>query len=156
MAVVSLLFAAIVLIVGIRAALRPGMVETGGLGLRGSAMRIRAVAYTSLAECLRMRVLWFIAALLVIALALAFQATGDGTIKGRVQAVVEYVLGLAALGMALVTLVVSTWSLSKEISGKQIWNTVSKPVPRWEIVIGKWIGVCALNVAMLALVTVAT
>ena len=48
------------------------------------------------------------------------------------------------------------YPLSNEIATRQIYGIVSKPVPRWQILIGKWVGVMLLNVALLGLVGLGT
>ncbi|MCA9255355.1 MAG: ABC transporter permease subunit, partial [Phycisphaerales bacterium] len=75
---------------------------------------------------------------------------GDATIKGRVQMFMAYSLGFSSFVLALLTILFSCRSLSREIESRQIFGLVTKPVPRWQILAGKWCGIMALNVLLMA------
>lgn len=131
--------------------------EIGGWELGGARQRIVAIARTTLAEGMRAKAGAGFAALILVAIPIFyFTAEGDGTIKGKVQMFLSYSLGFTGLCLSLLTIFFSCRSLSVEIASRQIYGVVSKPIPRWQIVAGKWIGVMALDVMLLALATVAT
>ncbi|MCA9255322.1 MAG: ABC transporter permease subunit, partial [Phycisphaerales bacterium] len=54
------------------------------------------------------------------------------------------------------TILFSCRSLSREIESRQIFGLVTKPVPRWQILAGKWCGIMALNVLLMAIVGIST
>ncbi|HPD29790.1 MAG TPA: ABC transporter permease [Phycisphaerae bacterium] len=113
--------------------------------------RIWAVARHMIAESIRTKVaLLFIAIILIILLTLPFTVTGDGlTIKSRLQNYLAYSLGSVGALLSLLTVFLSCGTLSNEISGKYLFLVVSKPIPRWQLFVGKWVGVVTLNGVML-------
>ena len=127
--------------------------EIGGWQLRGSRQVIFAVARATLAEGVRARIASGFALIILASVPFFwFTADGDGTIKGKVQMYVTYSLGFCGFLLALLTVFFATRSLANEIAGRQIYGLVSKPVPRWQILAGKWLGVMALNTALIAYV----
>lgn len=124
--------------------------------------RIWAVARHMIAESIRTKVaLVFIILILVILGTTPFLVTGDGlTLKSRVQNYLAYSLGSIGVLLSFLTVFVSCGTLNSEIQQKQIFMVVSKPIPRWQFFLGKWLGVVALNAALLLLtfaaVTVST
>jgi type IV secretory pathway VirB2 component (pilin) len=113
--------------------------------------RIWAVARHMIAESIRTKVaLLFIAIILVILLTTPFTVTGDGlTVKSRLQNYLAYSLGSVGALLSLLTIFVSCGTLSNEISQKYLFLVVSKPIPRWQLFMGKWVGVVTLNGIML-------
>lgn len=130
---------------------RPG--EIGGLQLQGAFRRISAVARTTLAEGIRAKIAsGFIVVILVSVPLFWLTAAGDGTIKGRVQMFIAYSMGFTAFMLSILTILFSCRSLSNEIASRQIFGIVSKPIPRWQILAGKWMGVMSLNVLLIAVI----
>jgi len=109
--------------------------------------RIWAVARHMIAESIRTKVaLLFIAIILVILLTTPFTVTGDGlTVKSRLQNYLAYSLGSVGVLLSLLTVFLSCGTLSNEISRKYLFMVVSKPIPRWQLFMGKWVGVVTLN-----------
>lgn len=147
----------VLLILVVRAAFSRQSGEIGGWTLRGGGRTILAVAKATISEGIRTKMVVFVV-LLILAwvVAIWFNASGDGTIKGRVQMFMTYSLGFAGFVLSLLTILFGCRSLSAEIAQRQIYAIVSKPVPRWQILVGKWVGVMALNVVLLGIVGAAT
>jgi hypothetical protein len=131
--------------------------EIGGWEVRGAPRRIAAVARTTVAEGLRAKVASGFALLIVVSIPVFWwTAEGDGTIKGQIQMFTTYSLGLTAFLLSLMTIFFACRSLSVEIASRQIYQIVTKPIPRWQILAGKWVGIMAVNAALMALACVAT
>ncbi len=131
--------------------------EIGGWELRGASGRIRAVARTTLAEGLRAKVASGFALLILVGIPIFWlTAEGDGTIKGQVQMFTTYALGFTGFVLALLTIFFSCRSLAAEVASQQIYAIVSKPIPRWQILAGKWLGIMSLNVLLLMIAGLAT
>lgn len=127
--------------------------EVGGWTLRGAGSNITAIARTTLAEGLRARIAFgFLLIILIAVPTFYLTADGDGTVKGQVQMFMTYSLGFSTFILALLTVIFSCRSLSNEISSRQIYSIIAKPVPRWQILAGKWTGVMLLNVGVLTIV----
>jgi len=93
----------------------------------------------------------FIILLLVCLPAMGISMTGDGTVKGRLQTFVSYGLSLTNLLLCLLTIIVSIYSLTSDIKQKQIYTVITKPIRRFQLLLGKLLGVILLDVALLVL-----
>jgi len=113
---------------------------------------IWAVATNTIKQALRMKVAAvFIILLIVLLPVMGSVMTGDGTLKGRLQSFVSYGLSLTSLLLCLLTIVVSTYSLTSDLDQKQIYTVLTKPVRRFQFLIGKLLGVILLDLALLVL-----
>jgi hypothetical protein len=113
--------------------------------------RMWAVATNTIRQALRMKVAAIFIALLVLLPVMGYTATGDGTLKGRLQTFVSYGLSLTGLLLSLLTLIVSIYTVTSDIEHRQIYTVVTKPIRRYQIILGKVLGVIVLDVALLVL-----
>ena len=114
-----------------------------------------AVAKNTIAQALRMKVATVIILLLLILLPLMSGIMeGDGTLKGKLQTFVSYSLSLTSFLLCLFTIAISTYSLTHDVKYKQIHLVVTKPIHRFELLLGKLLGVVMLNVFLLAVFAV--
>lgn len=112
--------------------------------------RIWAVARKMIAEGIRMKIaLVFIVMLAVIVPTLPAIMQGDGTLKGRVQTFLAYALSATGFLLSLLTIFLACASLAGEIRTKQIFMTASKPIARWQVLVGKWMGIVGLDALLL-------
>ena len=110
-----------------------------------------AVAGNTIAQALRMKVAAVVIILLLILLPLMSGIMeGDGTLKGKLQTFVSYGLSLTSFLLCLFTIAISTYSLTHDVKYKQIHLVVTKPIHRFQILLGKLLGVVILNVFLLA------
>jgi len=113
---------------------------------------IWAVATNTIKQALRMKIAAVFIILLVILLPImGVTATGDGTIKGRLQTFVSYGLSLTNLLLCLLTIIVSIYSLTSDIQQRQIYTVITKPIRRFQLLLGKLLGVIILDAALLIL-----
>jgi hypothetical protein len=114
--------------------------------------RIAAIARLTFWEGMRMRiVLVFLLILVFIMLRLPFALRGDETLAGRLQTFLDYSLGAVSVLLSLATVFLSCSTLANEIRNNSIHLVVTKPVHRFEILVGKWLGVLALMLVLLGL-----
>ncbi len=131
--------------------------EICGWELRGAGSRIYAVARTTLAEGIRSKFVSGFALIILVAVPLFWlTADGDGTIKGKVQMFINYSMGFAGFMLSLATIFFSCMSLSNEILSRQIYAIATKPIPRWQLLAGKWVGIMSFNVVTVLFVSLAT
>jgi len=110
-----------------------------------------AVASNTIAQAVRMKVAVIFAILLIILLpVMALIMTGDGTVKGKLQTFVSYGLSLTTFLLCLLTIIISAYSITSDITGKQIYTVVTKPVRRSQILCGKLLGIILLDTILLA------
>ena len=113
---------------------------------------IWAVSRNTLAQALRMKIAAVVVLLLLILLPLmSMVMDGDGTLLGKLQTFTSYGLGLISLLLCVLTIAISTFTLSNDIKRKHIFLVISKPIRRWELVLGKLIAVILLNVILLSI-----
>jgi ABC-type transport system involved in multi-copper enzyme maturation permease subunit len=113
---------------------------------------IWAVAVNTIRQALRMKVaVVFIMLLLVFLPVLGFVTTGDGTIKGRLQSFVNYGFSLTSFLLCLLTIIVSVYTLTSDIEHKQIYTVLTKPIHRFQLILGKLLGVILLVMGLLVL-----
>jgi hypothetical protein len=111
-----------------------------------------AVSKNTIRQALRMKVAAvFIVLLLVLLPAMGLTATGDATLKGRLQTFVSYGLSLTSLLLSLLTIIVSIYAITSDIEQRQIYTVVTKPIRRYQIILGKVLGVIVLDIALLSL-----
>jgi hypothetical protein len=75
----------------------------------------------------------------------------DGTARGFTQILLTYTLSSITALLGLSTLWLACGTLARDIEECQMQMVVVKPVPRWQIWLGKWLGIVSLNAALLAL-----
>jgi hypothetical protein len=113
---------------------------------------IWAVATNTIKQALRMKIAAvFIVLLIVLLPIMAVTMTGDGTIKGRLQTFVSYGLSLTNLLLCLLTIIASIYSLTSDIQQRQIYTVITKPIRRFQLLLGKLLGIILLDVVLLGL-----
>jgi hypothetical protein len=108
-----------------------------------------AIARHMIAESVRMKIsLVFLVLLAVAVLGLPFAVEGDASLTGAVQSFLSYGLRATGFLLALLTIFLSR-TMADDIANRQIQVLMAKPIPRWQYVLGKWLGLCMLNVIFL-------
>lgn len=70
---------------------------------------------------------------------------------GQVQISLTYSLGVVTALVSVATLWLSCASLSREIESYELHLVLTKPVPRFTVLVGKWLGVFAMNASLFLL-----
>ena len=111
-----------------------------------------AIAWLTWKAALRFRLFLVIAVLLLGAvIGLPLLIKDDGTARGFTQILLTYTLSAITVLLGLSTLWLSCGTLARDIEECQIQVVAVKPVARWQIWLGKWLGIMSLNAALLAL-----
>ena len=111
--------------------------------------RIWAVARTTLREAVRTRTAGVILVTVLAVVVLSpFVLRSTGTLPERVRLVLNYSLSAVGFLLSILTVFLATSTLAGDIREKRIETIATKPIPRWQIVVGKWIGVMLLNVGL--------
>lgn len=110
---------------------------------------IWTIARHMIAEGIRMKLaLVFLALIGLVVVGLPFSITGDSSLTGSVQSFLAYSLHATGVLLGLLTIFLSR-SMADELVGHQIFLVMTKPVPRWQYVLGKWVGITTLNASFL-------
>ncbi len=111
-----------------------------------------AVARHTLRQCLRTKVAALFIVLLVVALAaMPFVMKGDGTLAGRIRTFLAYSTSVTAGLLSLVTIFLGVGILSSDVRDKQIFSVVTKPLARWQYILGRWLGLAIFDAVLLGI-----
>jgi hypothetical protein len=114
--------------------------------------RLYAIAWLTWKAAFRFRLFLVIATLLLASvIGLPLLIKDDGTARGFTQILLTYTLSVITGLLGLSTLWLSCGTLARDIEECQIQVVAVKPVARWQIWLGKWLGIMSLNAALLAL-----
>ena len=112
--------------------------------------RINAVAALTIKAAFRYKLVVILMTLLVVAVVgLPSVIKHDGTASGFTQILLTYTLGSMTALLGVATLWMACGTLARDIEDCQIQMLAVKPISRWEIWIGKWIGIVVLNTILL-------
>src|SRR5436190_2334843 len=113
--------------------------------------RIFAIAQLTWKAAFRFRLFWVLTTLLlgsVIVLPLLIKH--DGTARGFTQIMLTYSLMTITALLGFATLWLACGTLARDIEDCQMQVVAVKPVARWQIWAGKWLGITLLNAVLLA------
>ncbi len=107
---------------------------------------LAAIAFVTLKAAYRFRLVNVLAALLIgVVVVLPSIIRDDGTARGFTQIIITYTLSAITGLLGMTTLWLACGTLAREIEECQIQVLAVKPVPRWKIWLGKWLGIMLLN-----------
>jgi ABC-2 family transporter protein len=110
-----------------------------------------AVARLTLRALLRFRLVLVLGALLLtVVIVLPLVLKHDGSAQGFTQILITYTLSSITALLGLATLWMGCGTLARETEDFSIQLLCSKPIPRWQIWLGKWLGIMVLNLVLLS------
>ena len=114
--------------------------------------RLFAIAGLTWKAAFRFRLFLVLAVLLLAAVVgLPLLIKDDGTARGFTQILLTYTLSVITALLGLSTLWLACGTLARDIEECQVQIVAVKPIARWQIWLGKWLGIMLLNAALLAL-----
>ncbi len=115
-------------------------------------MKIRTIALNTFREAIRDRILYllffFAAAALILSRLLALLTVGD-----RVKIIKDAGLSSISIFGTLMAIMIGTGLVYKEIDKKTIFTLLSKPIQRWQFLMGKFFGLVLTLFIMTALMS---
>jgi ABC-type transport system involved in multi-copper enzyme maturation permease subunit len=113
---------------------------------------ILSIASATVGEAVRRRVLLVI---LLIGLVFMIVAPGLGLLSARSELTVlkSMMLGIIQLTSAVIAIVLTVYMIPNEIERRTIYTILSKPVQRWQFLVGKYLGAVLALGLMMALMT---
>jgi ABC-type transport system involved in multi-copper enzyme maturation permease subunit len=117
-------------------------------------MKTLAIARNTAREALRNKVLYSIIgfAALVVGVAALF---GSASIGNQMKFVKDFSLAAISLFGVVIAVTLGVSMLSKELGRRTILNILSKPVARWQFIVGKFAGLAATLTLVVVLMTAA-
>ena len=111
-----------------------------------------AIAWLTWKAAFRFRLFLVVAVLLLGAVVgLPLLIKDDGTARGFTQIVLTYTLSAITALLGLATLWLACGTLARDIEDCTLQVVAVKPIARWQIWLGKWLGIMSLNAALLIL-----
>jgi hypothetical protein len=111
-----------------------------------------AIAWLTWKAAFRFRLFLVVAVLLLgCVVGLPLLIKDDGTARGFTQILLTYTLSTITALLGLSTLWLACGMLARDIEDCTLQVVATKPVARWQIWLGKWLGIMSLNAALLAL-----
>ncbi len=118
-----------------------------------SPARISAIASNTLLELVRLKVFYFM--LLFAVLIIGSSAfTANFSFQERFQVLKDVSLGAMSIFTWLLAVLATAMLLPKDIEDRTLYTILAKPVPRFEYLLGKFLGVLLLLFVALALMSV--
>ncbi len=102
-------------------------------------MKVQAIALNTFREAVRNKILYSVVlfAAIVVAAAALF---GKVTMGDPVKVIKDFGLFSLSFFGAVITIITGVSLLGKEIKQKTVYNIISKPVDRWQFIVGKYFG----------------
>jgi hypothetical protein len=114
--------------------------------------RLLAIISLTWKAAFRFRLFWVLAGLLLCSVVLLpLLIKDDGTARGFIQIMLTYTLSVVTALLGFSTLWLACGTLARDIEDCSMQMVVVKPIARWQIWLGKWLGILLLNASLLAL-----
>jgi ABC-type transport system involved in multi-copper enzyme maturation permease subunit len=114
--------------------------------------RIAAMIGLTWKAAFRFRLFLVIAVLLLAAVVgLPLLIRDDGTARGFTQILITYTLSVVTALLGLSTLWLACGTLARDIEECQVQMLAVKPIARWQIWMGKWLGIMSINAVLLSI-----
>jgi ABC-type transport system involved in multi-copper enzyme maturation permease subunit len=124
----------------------------GAAVVLGRPQPIFAIAANVLREAVRLKTASFFVVVLLVAIPLLPLWIDDKEpLRYQIQSFLARSMGLQFLLAACMTVFLSSATVAFEIRDRQIWQLMVKPVARLQYLVGKWLGVIALNLILAVL-----
>jgi hypothetical protein len=109
-----------------------------------------AVILLTIKSAVRYRLIPIVGALLlVVVVGLPMVIKDDGSARGMTQILITYTLTAVTALLGFISLWLACGTLARDIEDCQMQMVTAKPMPRWQIWVGKWIGIMVLNAVLL-------
>jgi hypothetical protein len=110
------------------------------------------MAWLTVKAALRYRLVQILTVLLLAAVIfLPAIIKHDGSARGFTQIVLTYSLGSVSMLLGFATLWLACGTLARDVEECQMQMVAVKPIARWQIWLGKWLGLVLLNGLLLAI-----
>jgi hypothetical protein len=121
----------------------PGSPPLQNSGLGGALWRVWVLACSTLTQLVRMKVFVFLILATLVLAAMAF-AVVTFSPEEELKLIRDVALGSMHLFASLLAIAATAILLPRDVEDRTLYTILSKPVPRYEYLIGKWLGVVLL------------
>jgi hypothetical protein len=114
--------------------------------------RLLAITALTWKAAFRFRLFWVLSGFLIASVVLLpLVLKDDGTARGFSQIMLTYSLSVVTALLGFSTLWLACGTLARDIEDCQLQMVAVKPISRWQIWLGKWLGILLINASLLAL-----
>lgn len=111
-----------------------------------------AIIWLTVKAAIRYRVVIVLTGLLLASVVvLPLMIKHDGSAQGFTQILLTYTLSSITFLLGFATLWIACGSLAREVQECQMQMLAVKPIPRWKIWLGKWLGIVLINAILLSI-----
>jgi ABC-type transport system involved in multi-copper enzyme maturation permease subunit len=111
---------------------------------------VRAVAWQTFRQCARMKLAGAFIALLALTLIVLPLGKSGKPLSDVTQSYLEDSIYWTAILLSVVTVFLAVGVVSGDVRTRQIFSVASKPLARWQYILGRWLGVVLLDALLLA------
>lgn len=115
-------------------------------------MKILSIALNTYKEALRNKFLYGAFFLIILVFCVA-AFLGSVSIGSRKDVILDFGIFTLSFFCSLLTILNGVTLLNKEIKHKTIYNILSKPVPRWQFIFGKFLGLLFCSTALILIIS---
>ena len=113
--------------------------------------RLLAITALTWKAAFRFRLFWVLAGLLLASvILLPLLIKDDGSARGFIQIMLTYTLSVITALLGFSTLWLACGTLARDIEDCSMQMVAVKPIARWQVWLGKWLGILVLNACLLA------
>lgn len=113
-------------------------------------IRTLAISWLTVRDAVRSRLLVSLAIFLILGLlGLPRLIVADNGLAAQIQVLLKYSLTFVLAMLSGVTLWAACGGVSSELQDRRLYLVLTKPVHRYELWVGKWLGIVALNATLL-------
>jgi len=121
------------------------------MGFWGAIRQIWTIARLSITQAIRMKIVIIVIVFMVLLVpTIPFILKTDDTPMGQARMIITYCTYLTTFLLTVLTLFLSAATLNSEIKHQHIFLLDPKPVRRGVVLLGKWLGVMLINLALLS------
>ncbi len=116
---------------------------------------IWTIAKNTIAQIFRMKIALVVILLLAVLLPLlSVIVVGDGTLIGKLQTFSSYGMSLMSLLLCILTIAISCYTLNSDFQDKIVYTVLTKPLLRYQYLLGKFFGILTVNLILLSIFSV--
>lgn len=118
--------------------------------------KLLAIARLTIKEFIRTKIaIAFVLLLIGFFILISSTATGDGTLVGKIQMIISYSSSITVFLVSLLSILLASRAIDIDIKTMRIETLITKPVKRWQIILGRWSGTVLLAVVLTSLAFIA-
>ena len=113
-------------------------------------VHVLAVARTALDEAIRQKAGLVFVCLALVLIPMLPLILSDTRLSYRVSNFLRYATFVTGTLLSVMTLILAARTVTRELDDRIAFTTLSKPLPRWKYLLGKWTGLMGLNLLLVA------